>query len=58
MYFRNTHVVKRDVDGSEVSVSLEDALAILEWLQAHKSEIESRINDVQNTENAQENKCD
>jgi inhibitor of KinA sporulation pathway (predicted exonuclease) len=43
VYIRNTHLVLRDVDGSEESMPLEDALDLLTWLSQHKSDIETRM---------------
>ena len=38
-----THLILRDVDGSEVSVTLEDSLDLYTFLKEHKKGIEQRI---------------
>jgi hypothetical protein len=36
-------LILRDVDGTEQSISLQDALELLVWLQAHRTEIEAAL---------------
>jgi nucleoside-diphosphate-sugar epimerase len=42
-YLRGRALVLRDVDGSEQSMSIEDALDLLAWLTEHKGEIQERL---------------
>jgi len=36
-------LVLRDVDGTEQSIPLQDALSLLDWLESHKDEIERAL---------------
>ncbi len=38
-----THLVLRDVDGSEVSLTLDDAFDVYQFIKDHLQEIEERI---------------
>ena len=38
-------LVLRDIDGSEQSLSLQDALGLLDWLQSHEQEIKQALED-------------
>ncbi len=42
-YLKQTHLILRDVDGSEVSLTLEDSLDLYTFLKEHKRGIELRI---------------
>jgi hypothetical protein len=42
-YLTQTHLILRDVDGSEVSVTLDDTLELYTFLKEHKKGIEQRI---------------
>jgi hypothetical protein len=42
IYLKQTHLILRDVDGSEVSLTLDDVLEVLTFLTEHKQEIEQR----------------
>jgi len=42
IYLKHTHLILRDVDGSEERLMLEDALEVLAFLAKHKHEIEER----------------
>ena len=42
-YLTQTHLILRDVDGSEESITLEDALEIYTYIKEHKKGIEQRI---------------
>jgi len=42
-YITQTHLILRDVDGSEVSIRLEDSLELYTFLKEHKKGIELRI---------------
>jgi predicted DNA-binding ribbon-helix-helix protein len=46
IYLKQTHLILRDVDGSEVSVTLEDALDLYAYIKDHLQEIEeqSKVN--------------
>ncbi len=39
---KQTHLVLQDVDGSEVSLTLEDALDVYTYVKDHMSEIEAQ----------------
>ncbi len=39
---KQTHLVLRDVDGSEVSVTLDDAIDLYQFVKDHLQEIEER----------------
>jgi hypothetical protein len=39
---KQTHLILKDVDGSEVSVTLEDALDLYTFIKVHLQEIEER----------------
>jgi hypothetical protein len=41
IYLNQTHLILRDVDGSEVSLTLEDALQVYNFVKDHLSEIEA-----------------
>jgi hypothetical protein len=43
IYLRQTHLILRDVDGSEVSLTLEDVLELYAFIKEHKKGIELRI---------------
>jgi hypothetical protein len=42
-YLTQTHLILRDVDGSEVSLPLEDSLELYTFIKEHKKGIEQRI---------------
>ena len=42
-YLTKTHLILRDVDGSEVSLTLEDTLELFTYIKEHKKGIEQRI---------------
>jgi hypothetical protein len=42
-YLTQTHLILRDVDGSEVSVTLDDTLELYNFIKEHKKGIEQRI---------------
>lgn len=39
IFMREDHVILRDVDGSEVSLTAIDAQYVYEWVQNHMSEV-------------------
>jgi hypothetical protein len=43
IYLKQTHLILRDVDGSEVSIPLEDSLDLYTFIKEHKKGIEQRI---------------
>ncbi len=43
---RRKSIVLHDIDGSQVLLSLQGALELLDWLQQHKGEIETRLGKV------------
>ncbi len=43
IYLKQTHLILRDVDGSEESITLEDALDLYTFIKEHKKGIELRI---------------
>jgi hypothetical protein len=43
IYLKQTHLILRDVDGSEVSLTLEDSLDLYTFIKEHKRGIELRI---------------
>jgi len=43
IYLKPTHLILRDVDGSEVSLSLDDALNVYQFVKDHLKEIEEHI---------------
>jgi hypothetical protein len=43
IYLKQTHLILRDVDGSEVSITLEDSLDLYTFIKEHKRGIELRI---------------
>jgi hypothetical protein len=42
IYLKQTHLVLRDVDGSEISLTLEDALEVYNYVKDHMREIEAQ----------------
>jgi hypothetical protein len=42
IYLKQTHLVLRDVDGSEVGLTLDDALKVCTYVKDHRQEIEAR----------------
>jgi hypothetical protein len=44
IYLKQTHLILRDVDGSEESLTLEDALDVYAFVKEHLQEIEERRN--------------
>ncbi len=42
-YLTQTHLILRDVDGSEVSLTLDDTLELYTYIKEHKKGIEQRI---------------
>ncbi len=43
IYLKQTHLMLRDVDGSEVSLTLDDCLDVYHFVKDHMREIEERI---------------
>jgi hypothetical protein len=43
IYLTRTHLILRDVDGSEVWLTLDDAVAAYNYVKDHLQEIEARI---------------
>ena len=43
MYLTQTHLILRDVDGSEVRITLDDSLDLYTFLKEHKKGIEQRM---------------
>jgi hypothetical protein len=43
IHLKQTHIILQDVDGSEVSLTLEDALDLYNFLKDHKQEIEEQL---------------
>jgi hypothetical protein len=43
IYLKQTHLILRDVDGSEESITLEDALDLYTFIKENKKGIELRI---------------
>ncbi len=46
-YLTDSHLILRDVDGSEVSITLQDALNLRDWLNQHRIEILTRQKQLQ-----------
>jgi hypothetical protein len=44
IYLKQTHLILRDVDGSEESLTLEDTLDVYAFVKEHLQEIEERRN--------------
>jgi len=42
IYLKQSHIVLQDVDGSEVSVTLDDAIDLYQFVKDHLQEIEKR----------------
>lgn len=43
VFFRDSHLILRDVDGSEVTITLQDAADLRNWLNRRYTEIVERI---------------
>ena len=42
IYLKQSHIVMQDVDGSEVSLSLDDTIAVYQFVKDHMQEIEEK----------------
>ena len=42
MYFKGNMVVLRDMDGSEVKLTFDDAIDLYVWLRTHMQELEDK----------------
>lgn len=43
VFIRDAHLILRDVDGSETSLTLTDTLELMKWLLAHVHELREAV---------------
>jgi hypothetical protein len=50
VYLKDHHLILRETDGSEVFLTLQDALDLADWIQKHQNEIRERMGELEEQE--------